>query len=85
MLYSNCGQIKNGRTTAMQRLVPGSVICFGSTITSEFCVDTVFVVARSEPWTPWSQSVSAPLGYDLGGVTDAEVVDARSGIGHRGA
>ena len=35
--------------------------------------------------TPWSQSVSAPLGYDLGGVTDAEVVDARSGIGHRGA
>jgi len=47
MHYSNCRQ-----TSSMQRLSTGSIICFGSTIDGEFCVDTVFVVASSEPWTP---------------------------------
>lgn len=47
MHYSNCRQ-----TSSMQRLTTGSIICFGSSIDSEFCVDTVFVVASSDPWTP---------------------------------
>ena len=47
MHYSNCRQ-----TSSMQRLSPGSIICFGSSMDGEFCVDTVFVVASSEPWTP---------------------------------
>ncbi len=53
MIYSVCKQITGpDRTpTAMQRLTPGSVICFGSTIDQEFCLDTVFVVASAEPWT----------------------------------
>jgi hypothetical protein len=49
MIYSVC---KQPRTTSMRRLTRGSVICFGSTIAGEFCVDTVFVVASAEPWTP---------------------------------
>jgi hypothetical protein len=54
MLYSNCKQITGPerRPTSMQRLTRGSVICFGSTINGEFCVDTVFVVASAEPWVP---------------------------------
>jgi hypothetical protein len=36
----------------MQRLRRGSILCFGSTIDGEFCVDTVFVVASAEPWVP---------------------------------
>jgi len=54
MIYSNCKQIfgPQRRPTSMQRLTHGSVICFGSTIDGEFCVDTVFVVAAAEPWTP---------------------------------
>jgi hypothetical protein len=53
MLYSNCRQVVRDerRPTSMQRLSPGSVICFGSTLDYEFCVDTVFVVAEAEPWT----------------------------------
>lgn len=52
MLYSNCKQTvgPQRRATSMQRLTPGSVICFGSTIAAEFCIDTVFVVASREPW-----------------------------------
>lgn len=52
MLYSNCKQTvgPEQRATSMQRLTPGSVICFGSTIAGEFCVDAVFVVASREPW-----------------------------------
>jgi len=52
MLYSNCKQTVGPelRATSMQRLAPGSVICFGSTIAGAFCVDTVFVVASAEPW-----------------------------------
>jgi hypothetical protein len=54
MLYSNCKQITGPqrRPTSMQELTPGSVICFGSTIGSDFCVDTVLVVASAEPWVP---------------------------------
>lgn len=54
MLYSNCKQTSGpqGRPTSMQRLARGSVICFGSAIDGEFCVDTVFVVASAEPWAP---------------------------------
>jgi hypothetical protein len=53
MLYSNCRQrTDKGRSpTSMQRLAPGSVICFGSKIDTEFCVDTFFVVASAQPWT----------------------------------
>jgi len=54
MLYSNCKQITGPqrRPTSMQQLTRGSVICFGSTVGGEFCVDTVFVVASAEPWVP---------------------------------
>jgi hypothetical protein len=54
MIYSNCKQITGPqrRPTSMQRLTRGSVICFGSTIDGEFCVDTVFVIASAEPWVP---------------------------------
>ncbi len=53
MMYSNCKQITNlGRPSSMQNLARGSVICFGSTINQEFCVDTVFVVSCRETWTP---------------------------------
>lgn len=54
MIYSNCKQIvgPQRRATSMQRLPRGSMICFGSTIAGEFCVDTVFVVASAEPWVP---------------------------------
>src|SRR5690606_9556689 len=52
MIYSNCKQIRDGRVTSMQKLPRGSVICFGSTIDREFRIDTVFVVASSEKWTP---------------------------------
>lgn len=54
MIYSNCKQTTGPgrRATSMQRLTRGSVICFGSTIEGDFCVDTVFVVASAEPWVP---------------------------------
>lgn len=54
MIYSVCKQITGPqrRPTSMQRLPRGSVICFGSTIAGEFCIDTVFVVASAEPWVP---------------------------------
>lgn len=54
MLYSNCKQITGPqrRPTSMQALTRGSVICFGSTIDGDFCVDTVLVVASAEPWVP---------------------------------
>ena len=55
MLYSNCKQTTgrpHHRPNSMQRLDHGSVICFGSTLGGEFCMDTVFVVASAEPWDP---------------------------------
>jgi hypothetical protein len=46
--YSNCKQLTNrGRTiTAMQRITPGSLILFGSSVNNEFVLDTAFVVGR---------------------------------------
>lgn len=54
MVYSNCKQTTGTprRRTSMQTLPVGSVICFGSVLHGRFCVDTVFVVAGSQPWTP---------------------------------
>jgi len=54
MIYSNCRQSTPGshRPNSMQRLNRGSVICFGSTIEGEYCIDTVFVVASASPWVP---------------------------------
>jgi hypothetical protein len=52
MLYSNCKQIAGPHRvpTSMQDLPTGSVICFGSTIEGQFCIDTLLVVATREPW-----------------------------------
>ncbi len=63
MIYSNCRQLTgpDGRPTSMQRLSRGSVICFGSGLDGEFCLDTVFVVASSESWVP---AEAADLGVD---------------------
>jgi hypothetical protein len=54
MLYSNCKQISGPerRPTSMQLLAPGSVVCFGSTLDGEFCLDSVIVIAGGEPWVP---------------------------------
>lgn len=54
MVYSNCKQITGPqrRRTAMQGLARGSVICFGSTIDGEFCLDTLMVIAGAQPWVP---------------------------------
>jgi hypothetical protein len=55
MLYSNCKQTSGRpqrRPNSMQRLTRGSVICFGSRLDGEFCVDTVFVVGSAEQWDP---------------------------------
>jgi hypothetical protein len=61
MLYSNCRQTRmqprrsnaapRRVPTSMQELQRGSVICFGSRIAGEFCLDTVFVVASKERWS----------------------------------
>ena len=47
--YSNCKQLKQ---RGLRKLSPESVIFFGSTISGNFVVDTVFVVATSQPFTP---------------------------------
>jgi hypothetical protein len=54
VFYSNCKQVTGPlrNPTSMQHLGIGSVICFGSSIGGDFCVDTVFVIGSSEPWTP---------------------------------
>lgn len=54
MIYSVCKQIVGPERsrTCMQDLPIGSVLCFGSTIDHEFCLDTVFVVASAQPWIP---------------------------------
>jgi hypothetical protein len=48
--YSNCRQ--SDRLPGLMKLLPGSVIFFGSTVSRRFVVDTVFVVARSRLFTP---------------------------------
>jgi len=54
MVYSNCKQTTGTprRRTSMQALPVGSVICFGSALHRQFCIDTVFVVADAQRWTP---------------------------------
>jgi hypothetical protein len=47
--YSNCKQLAQ---VGLRKLHPGSVIFFGSTISGKFVLDTVFVVAKSRPFTP---------------------------------
>lgn len=51
-LYSNCKQLTQyGGSSALQSLPRGSVILFGSQAGGRFCLDTVFVVAGSIPYT----------------------------------
>ena len=52
MILSNCRQATAGRPNTMQRLTRGSVVCFGSTISGGFCIDTVMVIASVETWLP---------------------------------
>jgi hypothetical protein len=42
-LYSNCRQARNRK---LRKLVPGSLVVFGSKLQREFVVDTVFVVGQ---------------------------------------
>ena len=81
MLYSNCKQIvgPERRPTSMQKLHRGSVLCFGSSIDGEFCIDTVFVVASYEPWVPAHASqlnVSDAFAVCTGGSITAGGTDA---------
>jgi hypothetical protein len=50
-LYSNCRQFTLAlRPSAMQRMAPGSVVLFGSTLDQRFVLDTVLVVACAMPY-----------------------------------
>lgn len=62
--YSNCRQNTKRGPYRTQRLANGSVILFGSGLGGEFVLDTVFVVAGSQP-------LSADLLPTLEGVDDA--------------
>ena len=64
MRYSNCKQTicPGNRPTALQRLTRGSVICFGSAISGEFCADTILVIASAEPWTPADATIGQRAG-----------------------
>ena len=50
-LYSNCRQNTRVGPLRTQRLARGSLILFGSGLNDEFVLDTVFVVADSQPIT----------------------------------
>ena len=51
--FSNCRQLTRQRNrSALQKLTPGSMILFGSTIGDSFVVDTVFVVKDACPFSP---------------------------------
>lgn len=51
--FSNCRQLTSkGHPSALQRLTPGSLILFGSTIGGGFALDTVFVVRDACPFSP---------------------------------
>jgi hypothetical protein len=57
MIFSNCRQATpRGRPNAMQSLIRGSVVCFGSAIGGKFCVDTIMVIASVEAWAPASRA-----------------------------
>lgn len=91
MLYSNCRQVIGAkrRPTSMQRLSRGSVVCFGSTISGEFCIDTVFVVASHEPWMPAEVDdldVDEAFKVCTGGSLATRAIDARVSLKlYRGA
>lgn len=48
--YGNCRQHNNGKPTRLCSLGRGSVILFGSSVSSKFVLDTVFVVRDSIPY-----------------------------------
>jgi hypothetical protein len=48
-VYSNCRQNSKSGPRRTQRLARGSLVLFGSTVRSEFVLDTVFVVAEAQP------------------------------------
>jgi hypothetical protein len=51
--FSNCRQLTwRGNPSALQKLTPGSMVLFGSTIGGRFVIDTVFVVKDSCPFSP---------------------------------
>jgi hypothetical protein len=51
--FSNCRQLTPQRNpSALQKLTPGSMVLFGSTIGGEFIIDTVFVVKDFCPFSP---------------------------------
>ena len=91
MLYSNCKQIVGPHRvrTSMQDLPIGSVICFGSTIDGQFCVDTVLVIAAAEPWVPAEAArlhVNAAFKTCTGGSITASRTDAHADLTlYRGA
>lgn len=62
-LYSNCRQNIGRRPRRTQRLAVGSLIVFGSRLAGEFVIDTVLVIADSQP-------MSAAAIKDLKGVDD---------------
>lgn len=54
-IYSNCRQVrKNGRSTQLRDLARGDVILFGSHLDRQFVLDTVFVVAESMLFRPFT-------------------------------
>lgn len=66
-LYVICQQHRgDGRPTQMRNLTEGSVILFGSCQHEQFLLDTVFVVASYEDFTPekgTALNTPLPLGY----------------------
>ena len=73
----------------MQDLPTGSVICFGSTIEGQFCIDTLLVVATREPWVPADAArlhVTAAFKTCTGGSITASGTDAHTDLTlYRGA
>ncbi len=84
MLYSNCKQTlrPDHRATALQRLTPGSVICFGSALGGEFCADTVFVIAAAEPWSPVDPVIAARTGQAFAACTAESLSSGTDSFGH---
>ena len=51
--YSNCKQLTYRQNpSALQALTRGSVVLFGSKLSGEFVLDTVFVVRKAVPYVP---------------------------------
>ncbi len=84
MIYSNCKQtLKPGhRPTALQRLTRGSVICFGSAINGEFCLDTVFVVASAHHWSPDDATIATEAGNAFAVCTAESLASGNDDFAH---